>query len=750
MSGTSRAQRKAAARRKAEARAEFRWREGQKRIAQHGRDLRKDASDANAERHRASEKVRSIYAKASTTAQQGVDAVRARYAAEEKALCTKAITSYTGATRFNTGGISVTHWNLGLPDDIAARLGASAGTRGGPLAVLTPDRRVVPSVNVMASADPELQGLPIFMDWARRSATVWRDEMIPFYLPLVKRLRDDDRWAGLAEQLGLTRKLGAEDQVNGKFGTYTRKRTIVQVPTLMRVHIGRTGLTLTYRHMPGDSAGTWQAEADALRAAFKAWGGPSGELRIGEDSAGNVVIFFNDRDPFVGEIKSGTFDTSRMRSLLGVTASGEPAWITWAGSSGLVVGGVPGSGKTASLIVVFAGMAGKADLYVFDGKAGFDLHPLRHIAKVYDRSGDTDAPLETLRELERARVERAEAMYSKLGANNFWNLSPEQRRKLGIRPVFVILDECQTWLDTSGMDKDEKASASEITKLVRTLIQKGRSAGIVVVLTTQKPDASTIPTVIRDNSALKICFRVSTPEQAITVLGRQAPDAPDPTQIPMSAKGRFVMETEGMGIILGQAGYTPPDVLDARLGGGDGPPDPIGPNGPDGGDPTDPPPARDVPEPESAASPAVSNSSTQPVEDGADWEPSPQFRAAGQLALTISPAVASAALTTILTGSGTDGLSPVAVALHALGMQLPPEEIGLLIGEVNRQPGSPTASEPQEPGRALRLVPPATETTEAERQAAEEPEPQITATHETTGGDDPLADMMDRLQGGSP
>lgn len=105
-------------------------------------------------------------------------------------------------------------------------------------------------------------------------------------------------------------------------------------------------------------------------------------------------------------------------------------------------------------------------------------------------------------------------MYSAAKANNYWNMEQKTRNRLGLKPVFVILDECQTWLDQSGMDKDEKSLSSEITRLIRTLVQKGRSVGIIVVLTTQKPDAVSIPTVIRDNSALKICFRVSTPSRA--------------------------------------------------------------------------------------------------------------------------------------------------------------------------------------------------------------------------------------------
>src|SRR5699024_11102110 len=114
-------------------------------------------------------------------------------------------------------------------------------------------------------------------------------------------------------------------------------------------------------------------------------------------------------------------------------------------------GGVPGSGKTASMLPVFAAMADKAAFYVFDGKGAFDLEPLKHIAAVYDRSGDLDAPLETLRMLEELRVMRGEALYQKLGEPNFWNVPKDVREKHGLAPCFVILDEVQTWLNSSGL-----------------------------------------------------------------------------------------------------------------------------------------------------------------------------------------------------------------------------------------------------------------------------------------------------------
>ncbi|BBY56162.1 hypothetical protein H7J07_06755 [Mycobacterium koreense] len=531
------------------------------------RDFQRDQEKAEIEVEKAEEKSEGIAEKARSDARAAASRVDSEFAAEEKRLLTQPRTVYTGATASVTSPVWVWHWRTVLPPSLARTLGIQR-TGAGPLAALFPGGGLSPSASVpdlIVGERPELGSDPDFVEWAEGVARIWKSEIESRY-GVLKRLRDDDWWAQLAEAAGVTNSVSDTEQMSGTYGTYDRKVTLVSVPTLGEVVIERTGLTLTYLHRTGDTRERWTKAVPALRTGFKSAGMNAENLRVVEDSSGNLTLRFDDVDPFAGSTPtSGEFDTARGRSLLGVTSDGHEAWITWSGSSGMVVGGVPGSGKTASLLPVFAGMRDAAELHVFDGKSGFDMHPLRHIARTYDRSGDVGAPLETLRRMEELRSQRAEAMYSAAKANNYWNMEQKTRNRLGLKPVFVILDECQTWLDQSGMDKDEKSLSSEITRLIRTLVQKGRSVGIIVVLTTQKPDAVSIPTVIRDNSALKICFRVSTPEQGITVLGRQSPGAPDPTEILMSTKGRGVMETEGQGIVLFQAGYAAPDELEAQL-----------------------------------------------------------------------------------------------------------------------------------------------------------------------------------------
>lgn len=565
MVGVSRQQKRAAMARRAERREDFMWQRSIRMQDSRLDALDRDADQAEKEYEKLGERLGAIELRARQDIDRAVTEIQRQATAEERRVLSAPLTRYTGAG-FNRPPTWVWHVKAGMPAALARRVGIDPH-EGGPLLVLRAGGGVAESdlaPRVIAAEMPEIAHDPSFIGWSDGVISLLPD--VASRYSILELLRNDDWLAALLESAGITSSSTTTESVTGTYGVVERKITTTVVPTVSDVRVTRTGLRLVFEHQPGRSAKDWNVRVDSLRAGLKASGLDASNLRISDGADGSTILHLNDVDPFSGATpESGQFDAERGRSLLGIAESGEEAWITWAGSSGLVVGGVPGSGKTASLLPVFAGMAGQCELHVFDGKSGFDLHPLRHVASTYDRSGDISAPLETLRKLDQLRTARAEAMYSTLNASNFWNLTVSQRDKLGVNPVFLVLDECQTWLDTSGMDKEEKGIADEIRKLVRTLIQKGRSSGIVTILTTQKPDATSIPTVIRDNSALKICFRVSTPEQGITVLGRQSPNAPDPTEIRMDTKGRGVMETEGMGIVLFQAGYRDPADLDAEL-----------------------------------------------------------------------------------------------------------------------------------------------------------------------------------------
>ncbi len=71
-------------------------------------------------------------------------------------------------------------------------------------------------------------------------------------------------------------------------------------------------------------------------------------------------------------------------------------------------------------------------------------------------------------------------------------------KDLGYKPIILLIDEFGGYL--ASCDKKVK---SEVVDNLKQIIFQGRQAGVFVILSTQKPDADTIPTNIRDQLGLR-------------------------------------------------------------------------------------------------------------------------------------------------------------------------------------------------------------------------------------------------------
>lgn len=206
-------------------------------------------------------------------------------------------------------------------------------------------------------------------------------------------------------------------------------------------------------------------------------------------------------------------------------ATGQPGGFSIREESGLVVGAMPGAGKTVLLSHVRSALAGRAVFHYFDGKL--------------------DAPEEFVTHLKEMQKVMEQRLARRL---DFWNT--QKPPKL----LVAVLDEAQRVFQASGSSKEEKAAAEERGRLVRDLVQRGRSAGVVVVLASQRLTSDAIPTAVRDILGVKIAGRVTRPEDAELVLGRRpGPEEPSPVG---AQPGRFVV-LDGSGELRELQVYTP-------------------------------------------------------------------------------------------------------------------------------------------------------------------------------------------------
>ena len=215
-------------------------------------------------------------------------------------------------------------------------------------------------------------------------------------------------------------------------------------------------------------------------------------------------------------------DEEAMKVVCAVDSVGEQQAVSFKNVSGMTVAGVPGSGKTAGLtsFLLPVALSEDVELNIIDGKGGHDWAAYKPICGYYSND---DEDLQAMKDYLEAAVEdmreRVQTMPEKLGVANFWSASLERRRAAGVKHKIIVIDECQNYFEKRTGDKEATALTQEIVRLATSIVKKGRSAGITLIATTQKPTADSLPTGLRDNCALKICFRVTTKEAQKAALG---------------------------------------------------------------------------------------------------------------------------------------------------------------------------------------------------------------------------------------
>lgn len=243
-------------------------------------------------------------------------------------------------------------------------------------------------------------------------------------------------------------------------------------------------------------------------------------------------------------------DEEAMKVVCAVDSVGEQQAVSFKNVSGMTVAGVPGSGKTAGLtsFLLPVALSEDVELNIIDGKGGHDWAAYKPICGYYSND---DEDLQAMKEYLEAAVEdmreRVQTMPAKLGVANFWSASIERRRAAGVKHKIIVIDECQNYFEKRAGDKEATALTQEIVRLTTSLVKKGRSAGITLIATTQKPTADSLPTGLRDNCALKICFRVTTKEAQKAALGDVDLD---------DSNNALSIKKAGGAIILAETGHT--------------------------------------------------------------------------------------------------------------------------------------------------------------------------------------------------
>ena len=117
-------------------------------------------------------------------------------------------------------------------------------------------------------------------------------------------------------------------------------------------------------------------------------------------------------------------------------------------------------------------------------------------------------------------------LLSKAGVNKI-TLYNEKYKERKLRPdhghrylpyLVVVVDEYADLTMTTGASPDARAASRSITNSIIRLAQKGRAAGLHVILATQRPSVDVISGIIKSNFPMRIAFRVASRVDSTTIL----------------------------------------------------------------------------------------------------------------------------------------------------------------------------------------------------------------------------------------
>ena len=195
---------------------------------------------------------------------------------------------------------------------------------------------------------------------------------------------------------------------------------------------------------------------------------------------------------------TGVFPLSMFDPVhLGIDENGEHVHVDLA-ERNMLLGGEPGGGKSNALNLIVAHGALSADgrLVLVDGKQ-VELGQWRHCAEIFVGPSISHA-IDTFQQLQDIMNGRYDTLLA------------EGRRKITRHtgePVYlVVIDEYAYFSATVG---DRKQQA-EFAALARDLVARGRAAGVIVILATQRPSHQVIDPSMRDLFGYRWAFRCTT------------------------------------------------------------------------------------------------------------------------------------------------------------------------------------------------------------------------------------------------
>ncbi|MCX5159986.1 cell division protein FtsK [Streptomyces sp. NBC_00264] len=278
-------------------------------------------------------------------------------------------------------------------------------------------------------------------------------------------------------------------------------------------------------------------------------------------NAGRVSMWVADDDPYLGTPNPSPLEKAERFSIWEPVPFGQDARgvrvnipVMW---QSMFFGGLPRRGKTFSQRLLTA--AGLLDSYVrhyvADGKGGADWMPMKAVAHRLVMGAEDDA-IEALKAMLAellTEMERRFALLRDLPTSVCpeGKLTPDIVAKYNLPVIFVTIDELQEYF--TAMEKEDREQV--INDLCR-IARRGPAAGFISNFASQRPDADSVPTKLREIITIRYSTQVVDRASSDMVLGKgKAAQGADASVLSEEHKGVGVLVTGPASYVTVRADY---------------------------------------------------------------------------------------------------------------------------------------------------------------------------------------------------
>jgi S-DNA-T family DNA segregation ATPase FtsK/SpoIIIE len=293
-----------------------------------------------------------------------------------------------------------------------------------------------------------------------------------------------------------------------------------------RIRPDEFGIVAKVRPIPGVGRSEFERNARHIADQWRCV-----RVQVSQPKPGKLIVRGLKTDPLtqvlpLAEVPPDVFAPVAgpgLRLYAGRDEWGTDRYIPLSGTAGIVIGGLPGYGKT-SLVNSWLMQLAALDAVQFalvDGKAGGDYDDWEGRSFIFagDELPAAQAALEDVHALMRTRLATVQQA---TGFRNAWQAGPTAQFPL----VVTVLDEANTFFDLESVkgNREAEAQVRACRALTGQLVKKGRSCLMVTLVLSQKATSDAIPTAIRDNCRYGMSFATKTREASVAALGEHIRD----------------------------------------------------------------------------------------------------------------------------------------------------------------------------------------------------------------------------------